>query len=220
MADYLFKQAEATQAAMRLIAALGSAAASTEIAGSARRGKSMMKDVEIVIRPAYIDEQVGLGFLEPKKVNTLQARIVELAASGVIKPRKNRNGSNIAWIGTSDSRYIAAYFEGVPVDLFIVLADRELWYGATLWLRTGPGEANRLMVTPPPNGLCPVGVQLTDGKVYRYGRELPCPTEEDMFAALELDFVEPHMRCESTYRQARATWLAKKKNSSLKLNIK
>jgi DNA polymerase/3'-5' exonuclease PolX len=188
-----------------------------EIAGSIRRDVSFVSDIELVAVPSIVEERDG--GLWPEPVNQLRKRLQAMAQANVISPRVNKNGHYIAWLGQGSgplrgSRYVALEWRGVPVDLFMVLPDRLDYFGYIYWLRTGPGDANRHMVTPAyerdgrqAGGLKPDGLEVKDGLVYRDGQPLPVPTEQDMFAALELAYVEPHLRSVSSYLQARKRWL-------------
>jgi DNA polymerase/3'-5' exonuclease PolX len=192
---------------------LGDTCERIEIAGSIRRDVSFVGDIELVAVPSIVEERDG--GLWPEPVNQLRKRLQAMAQTNVISPRVNKNGHYIAWLGqVSDPRYVALEWRGVPVDLFMVLPDRLDYFGYIYWLRTGPGDANRHMVTPAyerdgrrSGGLKPDRLEVKDGLVYRDGQPHPVPTEEAMFAALELAYVEPHLRSVSSYLQARKRWL-------------
>ena len=139
------------------------------VAGSIRRQKYWVSDIEIVCVPRYENERINLFDTVP--VNQLMRHIKQLADEGKVKARMRSNGkSEIAWLPKHEQgmregrRFLAMVWDGVPVDLFMVLPDVLDWWGYTLWLRTGSGRANKLMVTSPPKGLRPDGLRFFGGE--------------------------------------------------------
>lgn len=181
--------------------------ASVVIAGSIRRQKSEVGDIELVCIPSYESERkrVDLFTVADVRINRLDQGLKELAREGIIKPRLKENKSRIAWFGEHESRYIAAtYMEKIGVDVFMILPDRDDWYGWHLLLRTGPGDANQLLVTEQfIGGLLPYGVRVKDGIVYKHGEPYPL---EDEAAVFELwgfkEFIPANERCVERYKQA------------------
>jgi DNA polymerase/3'-5' exonuclease PolX len=176
-----------------------------EIAGSIRRQKTVVGDIELVVIPEFAAGRAGL-FVE--QVNQLRRRLEQMAEAKVIQPRLNKHGKRFAWLPAQpldpDPRYVALLWRNTPVDLFMVLPDRLDYFGYIYWLRTGPRDANQHMVTVESiGGMKPANLQLEDGQVYRRGKPLPVPTEQDMFTALELAWVRPQVRSISAYLHAR-----------------
>ena len=165
------------------------------IGGSLRRGVDVVKDIEIVVRPKYFDAG-----------NMLEVKMEHLWENGFVTKRLNRNGHEIAWGKPGeDSRFKAFTYRGVAIDLFIVLPDRD--WGPTMVLRTGPGEANQALVTTEGKrtrngvwGLLPAGMRFEDGALWNGSEKLDTPEEVDVFNAIGLPWIPPHLRDHQAYR--------------------
>lgn len=91
-------------------------------------------------------------------------------------------------------------FQALAVDLFVVLPDRQ--WGPTFLIRTGPGDANQVLVTPDGVrnrdgnvGVLPDGLKFDEGGVLRIGAGLlDTPTELATFAACGLPWLAPPLR--------------------------
>lgn len=172
--------------ALALVDRLAPACTRIALAGSIRRGAALVGDVEIVCQPAG------------EALETLCADLLRLRQ---IQQRTRGDGQRLAW----GARYKAMLFEGVPVDLFIVLPDRQ--WGPTYLIRTGPGEANDSLVTLRERrnqqgrwGILPAGMAFRDGAVLRDRVALDVPEEADVFRAVGLPYVPPPLRSYQTYR--------------------
>jgi DNA polymerase/3'-5' exonuclease PolX len=173
---------EARTIAEQVCSLLGPACEEITIAGSIRREKSEVKDIEIVCRPVAILDL----FNEPTS-NILDAQIdwamereVHLGWDRVTK----RNGDKYKrfwWAVWNPSA-------GIAIDLFI--AD-ERNYGNTLAIRTGNSDFSRLLVTQRIHGgLMRPTMRQRDGYLWAQGdgdafyQLVPCPEEKHFFAAL------------------------------------
>jgi DNA polymerase/3'-5' exonuclease PolX len=163
------------------------------IAGSIRREKAAVKDVEIVCLPTSRANLFGepAGNVLAAQIEAAMAREVHLSWDR----QTLRNGERYKrfwWAGWNPSA-------GIAVDLFI--ADREN-FGNILAIRTGNAEFSRLLVTLRTlGGLMPSGIHQRDGYLWRqdgsggFNRRVPCPDEAAFFAALGIDTVpEPRER--------------------------
>jgi len=155
------------------------------IAGSIRRGKELVGDIEIVCQPAG---------------NLLHRQLDALLARGDLEQRRKGNGALLAW----GDRYRAALYKGAALDVFIVLADRP--WGVTYVLRTGPGEANEALVTQQGvvtrhgvRGIMPRGLRMEGGVLWRDQKRLETPEEVDVFTAVGLPYIAPPRRSAATY---------------------
>jgi hypothetical protein len=158
------------------------------IAGSLRRQKSEVSDIELVAIPTPA--------LLPAVDDLLRAGVVQKAH---------------AW----GSKFRAMVYQGVRVDLF--MADEDNW-GYIYWLRTGPGDANTHVVSMLNQRSAPFGVRdghvyagglrtQDKGKwTYSGGQRLTLPEERDWFALLGMAQIAPHERSLAAYR---AAWGAK-----------
>lgn len=183
-----------------------------EIAGSLRRGKQDLGDVELVMMPKF-KETFNLFGDPTGKINLLDARCDEMLRLGLVEKRLNKNDNPIAW----GERYKALLVNGIPLDLFIVLPDRQ--WGPTMLIRTGPGSANQVLVTQEGArnregnvGILPTGMIVEDGQLWKHGRRVDTPEEQDVFAALDMPYIPPYARTVQEYqlwasrRRARYDW--------------
>lgn len=195
----------ARQLAEEVVDLLRPLAQRIEIAGSIRRGKETVGDMEIVVQVAGMDG------------TPLDALIERLRETSVIVPRKRQTDDKPeAW----STRHKRGWYKGVKLDLFIVRPDRS--WGLTYLLRTGPGDANTYLVTRRISdnndfGGCPPHLIMREGTLYRLpfpwqGEAKPkellqagavpldLPEESDVFAALGMPYIEPAERTVDRYR--------------------
>jgi DNA polymerase/3'-5' exonuclease PolX len=202
--------AEAFEIAQELRSEIGDVCKFVVIAGSVRREKTEVGDIELVIIPRYKTVQADMFGEGGLAENQLENHLRKMASQGILTPRlKEDRRSKIAWFGKDtkdESRYIAANYQGqIGVDFFVVLPDRLDWFGWTLLLRTGPDKANRLLVTSKDKGgLKPGRLHIDDGKVFDLedNRYLKLEREEDVFAAWGLAYVPPTRRSVEAYWEA------------------
>lgn len=188
--------AQATALALEVVGMLGDFCERIAMGGSIRRGRTDIGDIEIVAKPYF-----------EGKTNLLNIRLDQLLKDGVLSQRLNKNGHRIAWA----NRVRCAMYKGFALDVFIVLPDRQ--WGPTMVIRTGPGDANAALVTKidvlnrqfDVMGVCPVGMQFKDGAIWGDGGSpyLDTPEEADVFAALGLPWIPPHLRTPGMYRRWR-----------------
>lgn len=161
------------------------------IAGSIRRQKAQVRDIELVASPRIVPTDDGGLWGATVDVDLLDERVGELLSDRAI-PLGRRvvtlhraNGSTEA-SHRMGPRFKALEYRGLPVDLFIVRPPAE--WGVVFALRTGPGDWNTRLVTDARNYLR----RVADGCVlYAAGQRVPCPEEEDFFAGLVQEWVDP-----------------------------
>lgn len=160
-----------------------------EIAGSIRRRKAQVKDIELLAVPRERCER-GAGSLFEAPVNLLHRNTDQLTSS----PRSTfqRGGK---WGPKYRKLVYRCGLEEIAVDLFMVT--RETW-GPQLAIRTGPAEFSHRLVSHGPWGCMPEGYQLSGGMVRgeSSGLGLCHCTEEEFFRFLNLPCWEPHERTE------------------------
>lgn len=145
-----------------------------ELAGSLRREKSTIGDIEIVaipIRPMTLfGEEL---FNQPTPLDRfLDGRNITFAKRG--------------------ARYQQFTYGRHTIDLFLATADT---WGSVCTIRTGSWEFSRWLVTSrAAGGAKPDEVQFRDGRLLANGRLLDTPEEADVFAALGLVWIEPYLR--------------------------
>lgn len=188
------------------------------VAGSVRREKPDVGDIELVIEPRYtaVEQRVNLFDTQTVRQCALEQQVQTLFGMGILQPRFKENGAVISWPKqfTSDSRYLATWYtpndqERVKLDLFIQRPDRMRVWGWQLLLRTGPGDANTILVTNRnKGGLLPPTFVVKDGTVTTAsGLPIPLETEAAVFEAWHMVYVPPQQRSVEAYKQARYEWL-------------
>jgi hypothetical protein len=198
------------------------------IAGSIRREKAEVKDVELVCRPIARMNLFGepAGNVLAAQIEAAMAREVHLSWDRRT-PRNGERYKRFWWAGWNPSA-------GIAVDLFI--ADRDN-FGNTLAIRTGNAEFSQLLVTDRTHGgmmptaiggngrwrlwqnggylwRVPAGRYVTsngptpDGSPLAVPERVSCPDEAAFFATLGIVAVpEPRERdaaCIARLRQAMA----------------
>lgn len=177
------------------------------VGGSLRRGKAMVGDIEIVCQP---DEQPlpagAKGFITFKQ-NAANWICDRLREQNVFEPRPNHLGNPQSW---GDQQKWFRY-KDVNVDLYAVLPGFS--WGRELVIRTGPGDANGVMVTKVGTrnrdghfGILPTGYQFQNRELYRGEILIPTPEEKDVFAALDLPYIPPPLRSVELYQR----WAARR----------
>lgn len=171
--------AEARARAEALVALLEPACNRIEIAGSVRREKPEVHDIELVAVPKWVDTVGDDLWSTTVQVDALSDLNNELLLRGVLGLRPpTRNGD----------AYKALLYDGIPVDLFIVRPPAD--WGVIFAIRTGPGDWNHRLVTDCQRYLR----RVENGRVYRSGKYVRCPEERDFFAAIGQAWVEPRER--------------------------
>jgi len=107
------------------------------IAGSLRRRKPDVGDIEILYIPVvqWAPDPEDLFAIE--KVNCAEVRIRSMVACGMLERRKNALGREMCGPKNKLMRHVAS---GIPVDLFAATEDN--WFNY-LVCRTGPVELNK-----------------------------------------------------------------------------
>lgn len=183
--------AEVRPIAEELVAQLAPACDRIEIAGSIRRRKAEVSDIELVAMPRVTEEPGGDLWGTPVQVDHLELTLRLLDAGGQLGLRRvdiHRADGRIE-AGTRDgASYKALEYRGIPVDLFIV-RDPAQW-GVIFTIRTGPAEWSHRLVTDCQRYLR----RVAGGYLYRSGERVPCPEERDFFRAIGQPWVEPEHR--------------------------
>lgn len=148
-----------------------------QVAGSIRRSKSEVGDIEIVA-------EAGRD-CRPEGVRTVLERL------GVHRGDPNRAGARAPW----GERYYRGVTEISPgaeigVDLFVVLPPAT--WGVIYFIRTGSAEFSQAAVTR----LHRWGLQSQGGTIRRRetGETLPCPDESTFFRYTRLPWISPEHR--------------------------
>jgi len=158
------------------------------VAGSLRRRRSTVGDVEILFVPTMgTAAQPGQLFAEPN-VNLAEIRISRLLAERVLKYRPTATGANVYG---PKNKLLVHVASGIPVDLFT--ATERNWFNY-LVCRTGGKDNNmRLAARAQEMGYKwhPYGAGLSrnsDGTV------IPIASEQHLFEFLRIPYLEPWER--------------------------
>lgn len=170
---------EAQRLAAALCDLLRPACERVRIAGSIRRGKATVGDIELVAisKPAARPE-----FGAPPPKPALLDRLDELRAQGVIMAGR-------VW----GEKYRQLIYKNRPVDLFITTAPE---WGAVYVIRTGPASFSKMLVSRAKYR----GTPQRDNRLWRGDIPLNTPTEKTYFKALGLPWMPP---AERTIERAR-----------------
>ena len=149
-----------------------------EIAGSIRRGKPEVHDIEIVALPKA-DTYFDL-FGTPVLSYPIQNFIPTGEQVGIW--RKIKGGEKFIQLSLTNA--------GINLDLFLVTPPAQ--WGVIYLLRTGPAEFSHWCVTARRHGgAMPSDSRCLNGAVYRNRKLIPMPEEPDFFNFLELPWEDP-----------------------------
>ena len=199
--------AEAQLIADQLVGMLRPFCERIEIAGSIRRGKPSVKDIEIVAIPQTETVVTDLFGTVTEARDLLHGYVAELRTAGVLSDRLDKNGRP-----AFGGKYKRLVYRGIGLDLFSVTPAT---WGVQLAIRTGSAEFSHRFMTPRRfGGTLPDSMIVRDGTLYRHpsnwalpmDREarrrldvatlvaVPTPEESDFFEALQMPWAEPETR--------------------------
>lgn len=173
--------------ANELVMLLQTATYRIEVAGSIRRGKADVGDIELVAVPVVESEPDGMFDTAP--VNRLTQRVDDLIERGRLAPHPTdpKRGERYSKLVEPAS--------GLQVDLFSATADS---FGLIYLIRTGPADYSHRFVTD----LRRKGLHVGSGQLHRGGlgcgtyecEVIPTPAEDEVYAAAGWPFVRPELR--------------------------
>ena len=152
------------------------------VAGSVRRGKPEVHDLEIVCVPKVVTVADLFG-APTNAYSLLDAELIRLG---------------LHQLKGGDKYKQFALPEGINLDLFITTPDQ---WGWIFVLRTGHRDFNKWLVTPRRHGgalpgyIRPQGGWLTNGN-----GPIKTAEEQDVFRVLGVEWIEPQYRC-TEYRE-------------------
>lgn len=188
---------QADELAAEVIELLTPVCARIAVAGSIRRRRPEIGDLEIVCVPNAAEQQATIldlfgaplpGVELPDPVTILADR---LRVEGVFGVRLDKN-DRPAW----GPKYKRATYRGMGLDLFSVLHGRTAQWGVILLIRTGSAEFSHRLVTPvEQGGWMPRGMWVRDGALWRNGQMVEmAESEAGVFAAINREWVDPERR--------------------------
>ena len=146
-----------------------------EIAGSLRRKKEQVGDIELVAVPDYQLDLFGDGFY----------------SAAPIADRLQQAGFAMDKDGEKYKKFFYVRYQ-VWVDLFLTTPEQ---WGLIYMIRTGSADFSRMMVTPRnQGGHMPSNLRVKDGMVWRGETPLPMYEEEELFATWGMKYIEPRNR--------------------------
>lgn len=170
---------QALPLAEKIVNELKPVCARIEIAGSIRRLKPEIGDIEIVCIPLQQEDLFGTGgasLLEPGLENLL-------SQERIIKGDK--------W-GPKYKKFHPASMPDLSVDLFITTPEE---WGYTYVIRTGSSNFSRLCVTPKQQGgYLPGHLRVAGCRLWEGATPLDTPEERDFLEALGVGWIEPENR--------------------------
>lgn len=182
-----FPRAAALAVARELVAPLRAITEPNRLicAGSLRRRKDRVGDVELLYIPRLVSEPDGL--FDTRQVSLVDHLLDELVRAGVLAKRLNTLGSEIWGEKNKLAVHVAS---GIPVDFFA--ASEANWFNY-LVCRTGSAENNvRIASAAKAKGWQwnPYGAGFTD----QSGTVVPVRSEREVFDLVGLDYLEPWER--------------------------
>ena len=191
-----FPRPVAIQAAREVVARLEPNCERIIVAGSLRRGKREVGDVEILYIPKMRPALSQSDFFSIEDINLADSAIEEMESYGTLSRRLNKNGSPSYGPKNKLMRHEGT---GVPVDLFSTTA--AAWFNY-LVCRTGPAESNiEVAKAAQAKGWKwhPYGEGFSDHR----GRPVRVCIEPDVFTLVGLPYYEPRER--GLYNATKAT---------------
>ena len=178
--------ADAKRVADKLLEALEPFCERIAIAGSIRRMKPEVGDIELLCVSKYSAERNDLFGTPVANLPLLDTHLQELIDRGIFDYRLNSRGARTFGLL---NKYLVHVESGIAVDIFSTTVKN---WGMTLLVRTGPRDYNiRVFALLRSKGL--------EGHAYggitgRYGVEMRCPTEEDVYRVLGWPWEPPDRR--------------------------
>ena len=173
---------EARQLAAILVSDLQPHCDRIEVAGSIRRGKEWVNDIELVaipkqVRAAAVEDLFGdAGIPAGTERDPGFVAVVKRYADTLVKG-KPATGRYVQFITRT----------GIKVDLFT--ATRDNW-GYILAIRTGSAEFSQSLAWRWKK----MGYEGQDGMLTRFGKPVPLKEERDLFDLIQLPWVQPQDR--------------------------
>lgn len=144
-----------------------------KVAGSLRRKKGDVGDIEIVCIPKEQSDLFGNKFRSADVISSL----LKESGYGLHKDGEHYKQINLIHC---------------MCDLFITTP--ECW-GVIYMIRTGSADFSHKMVTPKRyGGFMPSHLKVKEGRLWNGDTVLDTPEEEDVFSAYGIDFIEPERR--------------------------
>ena len=191
--------ADALAVAQQIYGQLDPSCERLAIAGSIRRFRPDVGDIELVAIPRYENRPVDVGLFETRwaPVSVLAETLAMLEGK---TPGRGEHSAMLERLSGGE-RYIKLRHlrSGLQVDLFLTTPEQ---WGLILLIRTGPADYSRGLVTEARRR----GFHVAHGRLFHGAghnrndgfcdctQPIPTPTEESVYAALGLPFEPPGRR--------------------------
>ena len=180
--------ADAEAIASQIVEIMRESCVRIEVAGSIRRRRESVGDIEIVYSPRMIERQTGLFAADVQFYPMANDAIDRLIGDGILKPRRKLNGSS-TW---GELIKLATHIpSGIPVDLFAISLPS--WHNY-LVCRTGPAESNMLIATMAQKHCLKWEPYSAGFRKMRSGEIIRCNSEAEVFRTVGLPYKEPRDR--------------------------
>ena len=157
-----------------------------EVAGSIRRLKSQVKDVEVVFITEIGMERVGLWNDIEIETALVNCGIASMVFEGILSWDEivKRQGPKYKRLIHNETSIVVEIFGACESNWGLIYA-----------LRTGPCDFNQKIVTKRMHGgAMPTGMKIQGGYLWSHDMRLPTPTELDYFNELGLPYWAPEKR--------------------------
>ena len=190
---------EAMAAATSFMSLINPACERMEIAGSLRRGKAEVHDIEIVAKPKLMYVTVSVLDVLANGGGTycdrLKDRMQSLLLEGIVNADRPRKDQKKNPFGPKYYRINFNYYsrklmleKEYPIDLFVVLPPAQ--WGVIYLIRTGSADFSHWIVQQGYK----YGIHFVDGHMEMQNMVLDTPEENDVFNYLKIPYREPKYR--------------------------
>jgi DNA polymerase/3'-5' exonuclease PolX len=150
------------------------------VAGSVRRQKPEVHDIEIVAMPKPGKDLLGNPIYTITDLSVFLSKLIRDDELKIIK-------------GGEKYQQFEIVGDGINLDLFLVTPPAQ--WGVIFTIRTGPWEFSKWIVTQRnKGGALPSNARVKDGAVWVNGEIIPMPEEADFFDFLGVPMREPGER--------------------------
>lgn len=182
----LFAHGVALQVAKDIQAMLSPSCNRIAIAGSLRRGKPWVGDIEILFVPKMSTRPDGL--FDQRIVSVADEVLEQLLRDGVFSKRPNKNGI-FAW---GQSNKLAVHVASrIPVDFFSTTEEK--WW-VSLVIRTGGKDTNLMLTNGAIKRNCTLHAYGSGITNLRTGELEDAVSEQDVFDMCGVPYAEPEQR--------------------------
>jgi len=186
----MFPDSFARDIAESFIADIKDTCEQIEIVGSLRRYKTVVKDIDIIAIPKFIQEEDETLFGEPVQTNLLDRRLSQFCFKGMLSIESNGPKIKRFIKSVPARRLCGGDGEDVPIDLY--MADKSTWWTLML-IRTGSKNHNIMLA----KRAIDMHMQLKadgTGLLSPGGSIIPIESEEHVFRLLNLPYRIPEDR--------------------------